>query len=133
MSRLINLQKKDDERGSLTVLEKGKEIPFSIKRVYYLSDTLDRASRGFHAHKRLEQIAICVAGSCEVLLDDGFMRKTFFLDSSDVGLYIGNFVWREMHNFSSDCVLLVLASEKYDENDYIRSYEDFKERIIKGE
>jgi dTDP-4-dehydrorhamnose 3,5-epimerase-like enzyme len=133
MSRLIKLRTKGDDRGSLTVLEKGKEIPFSIKRIYYLSDTVDGVSRGFHAHKKLEQIAICVAGSCEFLIDDGLERKTFVLDSSDVGLYIENFVWREMHNFSSDCVLLVLASEKYDESDYIRSYEDFTARIIKGE
>jgi dTDP-4-dehydrorhamnose 3,5-epimerase-like enzyme len=129
MLKLIKLQTKGDHRGSLTVLEEDKEIPFSVKRIYYLSDTAADTSRGFHAHKKLEQIAICVAGSCEITLDDGLKRETFFLDSSDIGLYIGNCMWREMHNFSSNCVLLVLASEEYDENDYIRSYKTFLELV----
>ena len=125
MQKLIKFNNIGDGRGSLTVLEENKEVPFTIKRVYYLYDTGTSASRGFHAHKTLEQIAICVAGSCEIIIDDGYDRKTHCLGSPDVGLYIGNFTWREMHNFSKDCVLLVLASDKYNEDDYIRDYKSF--------
>ena len=132
MSKLITFEKKSDHRGNLTFFEEAKEIPFSIKRVYYLHNTVEGASRGFHAHKKLEQIAICVAGSCEIILDDGFKRETFFLDTPDVGLYIGNYVWREIHNFSSDCVLLVLASAKYEENDYVRDYQTFMAEVQNG-
>lgn len=130
MSRLINLQKKDDERGALTVLENDTEIPFTIKRVYYLTNMANGVSRGFHAHKKLEQLAICIAGSCEILLDDGNKQTSYLLNSSDIGLYIGNYVWREMHNFSTNCVLMVLASELYDEDDYIRDYSIFKKEVL---
>lgn len=132
MLELIKFNNKGDRRGSLTVLEENKEVPFSIKRVYYLYETGTGVSRGFHAHKTLEQIAICVAGSCEIILDDGYNRKTHYLKSPDVGLYIGNFVWREMHKFSQDCVLLVLASDKYNEDDYIRDYECFIRELQNG-
>ena len=132
MSKLITFEKKSYHRGNLTFLEEAKEIPFNIKRVYYLHNTAKGVSRGFHAHKKLEQIAICVAGSCEIILDDGFNRETFLLDTPDVGLYIGNYVWREIHNFSSDCVLLVLASTKYEENDYIRDYQIFMAEVQNG-
>jgi len=129
MIKMIDLPTKSDERGSLSILEVGKAVPFSIKRVYYLFDSINGASRGFHAHKRLEQIAICIKGSCEFLLDDGSIRETVLLNSPRFGLYVGNLVWREMHNFSDDCVLLVLASEEYDEDDYIRCYEKFLEEV----
>lgn len=114
-----------DERGSLVALEADKTVPFKIQRVYYLFGTKAGVSRGFHAHKKLQQVAICVTGRCRMVLDDGEHRQTAWLDSPTDGLFIGNMIWREMHDFSHDCVLLVLASAHYDENDYIRSYDDF--------
>ena len=116
-----------DDRGSLVALEGAKTVPFDIKRVYYIFDTKQGVSRGFHAHKNLEQVAICVRGSCRMVLDDGTNRVDAILDSPIKGIYIGNLVWREMHEFSEDCVLLVLASEHYDEADYIRDYQDFEQ------
>ena len=116
-----------DDRGSLVALEGTKTVPFDIKRVYYIFDTKKGVSRGFHAHKNLEQVAICVRGSCRMVLDDGTNRVDAILDSPIKGIYIGNLVWREMHEFSEDCVLLVLASEHYDESDYIRDYQDFEQ------
>lgn len=114
-----------DERGSLIALENNKNIPFEIKRVYYIFNTKKEVARGFHAHKKLEQIAVCVSGKCRIVLDDGINHEDAWLDSPDKGLYIGDMVWREMHDFSSDCVLLVFASEYYDENDYIHDYDNF--------
>lgn len=114
-----------DDRGSLVALEGKKTVPFAIQRVYYLFGTNPDVSRGFHAHKKLQQVAVCVTGRCRMVLDDGKEREEVWLESPTEGLLIGNMVWREMHDFSPDCVLLVLASEHYDEADYIRSYEDF--------
>ncbi|WP_201559831.1 sugar 3,4-ketoisomerase [Psychrobacter sp. NC44] len=114
-----------DERGSLVALEAEKTVPFKIKRVYYIFGTQIEASRGFHAHHNLQQVAICVTGKCRMVLDDGAQRQEAWLDSPTKGLIVGDLVWREMHNFSHDCVLLVLASEHYDENDYIRDYDEF--------
>lgn len=114
-----------DDRGSLVALEGKKTIPFAIQRVYYLFGTKPGVSRGFHAHKKLQQVAVCVTGRCRMVLDDGKKREEVWLESSTEGLLIGNMVWREMHDFSHDCVLLVLASEHYSEEDYIRDYEDF--------
>lgn len=114
-----------DERGSLVALEAEKTVPFKIKRVYYICGTQIEASRGFHAHHNLQQVAICVTGKCRMVLDDGEQRQEAWLDSPTKGLIVGDLVWREMHNFSHDCVLLVLASEHYDENDYIRDYDEF--------
>ncbi len=116
-----------DERGSLVALEGEKTIPFAIRRVYYLFGTKQEVARGFHAHKKLQQVAVCVTGRCRMVLDDGKKREEVWLDSPTKGLLIGNMVWREMHDFSNDCVLLVLASENYDECDYIRNYQDFME------
>ena len=118
-----------DERGSLISLEANKQIPFQIKRVYYIYGTRMDVARGFHAHKQLQQVAVCVSGKCRMILDDGTKREELWLESPSKGLLIGDLVWREMHDFSEDCVLLVLASEHYDENDYIRSYDDFLETI----
>jgi dTDP-4-dehydrorhamnose 3,5-epimerase-like enzyme len=106
-------------------LEGDKTVPFEIKRVYYIFDTKSGVSRGFHAHKELQQVAICVRGSCRMILDDGKVRQDALIDSPIRGLLIGNLVWREMHDFSEDCVLLVLASEHYDEADYLRDYDEF--------
>lgn len=114
-----------DERGSLVALETGKTVPFDIKRVYYIFATQKDVARGFHAHKDLKQIVVCVTGKCRMILDDSKVRQEIWLDSPTKGLLISDLVWREMHDFSEDCVLLVLASEHYDESDYIRDYKDF--------
>lgn len=114
-----------DERGQLVALEEQKEIPFPIKRVYYMYDTAEGVTRGKHAHKSLEQILICVHGSCKILLDDGREKEIVVLDQPNLGLYVSNVMWREMFDFSPDAVLMVLASEPYDEADYIRDYDTF--------
>lgn len=126
-----NFQKHGDARGQLVALEERKEIPFHVKRVYYMFDTKKGVRRGFHAHKQLEQILICVSGECKIHLDDGTETAEVILDNPMEGLYIANNFWREMYDFSDDAVLLVLASELYDENDYIRNYEEFLEHIGK--
>ena len=123
----IKLKILGDERGSLVALESNISVPFEIKRVYYIYGTQNNVSRGFHAHKELRQLAVCVSGSCRLLLDDGKSKKNIILNNPSEGLLIGNLIWREMHDFSSDCVLMVLANEYYDELDYIRDYEKFKE------
>lgn len=114
-----------DGRGQLIAVEAERDIPFPIRRVYYMYGVGKGVRRGFHAHKRLEQILICMHGSCKILLDDGKERVTVPLERPDTGLYIGNAVWREMFDFSPDAVLAVLASEVYDEADYIRDYDQF--------
>lgn len=114
-----------DERGQLVALEEFKDIPFRIKRVYYMYDTVPGVVRGHHAHKSLEQILVCIHGSCKVKLDNGKETKVIPLERPYEGLYISNDIWREMYDFSSDAVLMVLASEIYDESDYIRDYDEF--------
>lgn len=114
-----------DDRGQLVAIEAQKDLPFEVRRVYYIYDTLPNVRRGFHAHKCLEQILICVHGSCKIHLDNGTDTAEVTLDKQNEGLYISNDMWREMYDFSADAVLLVLASEYYDESDYIRNYEDF--------
>lgn len=118
-------QQHGDERGQLVALEEYKDIPFQIKRVYYIYDTLDGVRRGFHAHKCLEQILVCVHGSCKILLDDGSEKEVVVLDKPYEGVYVTNDMWREMYDFSPDAVLMVFASQIYDESDYIRNYEEF--------
>lgn len=118
-------QQHGDHRGQLVALEEGKEIPFQVKRVYYMYDTVEGVRRGYHAHKCLEQILICVHGSCKILLDNGSETEVVSLDTPFEGLYISNDMWREMYDFSPDAVLMVLASELYDEADYIRNYDEF--------
>ena len=129
--KIINFKVMGDERGSLIALEKNHNTPFDIKRVYYIFGTKEEVRRGFHAHKNLKQIAIAVSGSCKFHLDDGKETKEILLDSPDKGLLIEGLVWREMYDFSSDCVLMVVASEYYDESDYIRDYNEFL-RIVNG-
>ncbi|MDA7818354.1 FdtA/QdtA family cupin domain-containing protein [Sulfurimonas sp.] len=114
-----------DERGSLIALEKDYNIPFNVNRVYYIFDTKDGVRRGYHAHIKLKQMAVCVKGSCTFVLDDGKKREEISLDTPNHGLLIEGLIWREMYGFSEDCVLVVLASEHYDEDDYIRDYEKF--------
>lgn len=118
-------QQHGDERGQLVALEEHKDIPFEIKRVYYMYDTGEGVSRGHHAHKSLEQILICIHGSCKILLDNGEEKKIVSLEKPYEGLYIKNNIWREMYDFSPDAVLMVLASDYYKEEDYIRNYEEF--------
>ena len=118
-----------DDRGSLVALEAARTIPFDIKRVYYIFGTKESVARGFHAHRKLKQVAVCVTGKCRMLLDNGRTRESFWLDSPTKGVVIDDLTWREMHDFSSDCVLLVLASEYYDEKDYIRDYAEFIRQV----
>ena len=118
-----------DERGSLVALEAEDTVAFAIKRVYYIFATQENIARGFHAHKNLQQVAICVTGSCRMILDDGRTREEVWLNSPVKGLLINSLVWHEMHDFSEDCVLLVLASEHYDEADYIRNYDKFLQLV----
>lgn len=118
-------QEHGDDRGNLIALEEGKEIPFSVKRIYYMFDTGEGVRRGYHAHKSLKQILVCTSGSCKVLLDDGEEKQIIELNDPSEGIYIANTVWREMFDFSKGAVLMALASELYDEKDYIRNYDDF--------
>ena len=126
-------QQHGDERGRLVAVEEERDIPFEIKRVYYLYETKKGIHRGFHAHKHLEQILICIHGSCDVLLDNGTEKKVISLEKPYEGLYVANNMWREMYNFSPDAVLMVLASEYYKEEDYIRDYEAFLKMCKKEE
>lgn len=114
-----------DDRGQLVALEEFKDIPFQIKRVYYMYDNKSRIVRGKHAHKKLEQILVCIHGSCKIKLDNGTESKVVPLEKPYEGLYVGANMWREMYDFSPDAVLMVLASDFYDEADYIRDYEEF--------
>lgn len=125
----IKFQKHGDDRGMLVALEVAKEIPFDIKRVYYIYDTLADVRRGFHSHKKLKQVLICVSGSCKIHLDNGYETAEVILDKPHEGLFLEHDVWREMYDFSEGAVLLVLASELYDESDYIRDYKKFKEYV----
>ena len=120
-----------DERGSLVAMEGNKTVLFDIKRVYYIFGTQPGVARGFHAHKALTQVAVCITGKCRMLLANGTEKVEVWLDSPTRGIVIEEMVWHEMHDFSTDCVLLVLASEHYDEGDYIRSYEDFIKQVSK--
>ena len=114
-----------DERGQLVAIEEYKDIPFTIKRVYYMYETEKGVVRGYHAHKSLQQILICIHGSCKISLDNGREKKIVALEKPYEGLYVSENMWREMFDFSSDAVLMVLASDLYDESDYIRSYDEF--------
>ena len=128
--KMIDFSIKGDNRGSLIALEENQNIPFDIKRVYYIYGTKTDIRRGFHAHKNLNQVAICVHGSCKFLLDDGYTKKTIQLNSPQNGLYLSGLIWREMYDFSEDCVLMVLANQHYDEDDYIKDYKDFLKEVI---
>ena len=127
--KMYNFTPHGDDRGQLIAIEQLKDLPFEIRRVYYIYDTLEGVRRGFHAHLNLEQILVCVKGSCKIHLDDGSDTAEVLLDSPSKGLYIANNMWREMYDFSPDAVLLVFASEYYDEADYIRDYDRFLEFV----
>ena len=130
--RLIDMKVFGDERGKLISLEGNKNIPFDIKRVYWIFDTAPDQDRGMHAHKNLEQIIVAIDGACQFVLDDGKTRETIWLNRPDVGLYIGKNMWREMKNFSYGCKLMVLASKYYDEKEYIRNYDEFLKEVNNG-
>lgn len=128
-AELLHFESFGDDRGCLVSLEHNKQVPFPIARVYYIFGTKQGIKRGHHAHRNLQQVAVCVSGSCQFELFDGKDRREVALDSPTKGLYIGNMVWREMSNFSRDCVLMVLASRVYDEADYIRDYQTFLDMV----
>ncbi len=123
--KIIEFPKITDSRGNLSFIEGSRHVPFDIKRIYYLYDVPGGATRAGHAHKMLEQVIIAISGSFDVVLDDGFSKNRFHLNRSYYGLYISSMVWREIDNFSSGSVCLVLASTFYDEADYYRNYSDF--------
>ena len=131
--KLIDMKVFGDERGKLISLESNRSVPFEIKRVYWIYDTLPNEERGFHAHKNMEQIIVAMDGACEFVLDDGKSRESVWLNRPDLGLYIGKNMWREMRNFSYGCKLMVLASEYYDEKEYIRNYDEFLKEIADNE
>jgi len=130
--KIIDLPKIADPRGNLTFIEGRRHVPFDIKRVYYLYDVPGGAERGGHAHKKLEQYIIAMSGSFDVLLDDGYEKKKVHLNRSYYGLYVCSMIWREIDNFSSGSVCMVLASDYYEEADYFRDYDEFL-RCVKGE
>jgi dTDP-4-dehydrorhamnose 3,5-epimerase-like enzyme len=125
MLKLFNLETYSDSRGSLAVVESEKNIPFLIKRIYYLFQSNPEQERGKHAHKNLKQVYIAVSGSCTIEFDDGKIKSEFVLSNPAEGLLIDGVIWRDIKEISKDCVLLVLADDHFNEEDYIRSYEEF--------
>ena len=123
--QLVDIPQRGDARGGLSVAELGGALPFPVRRVYWIHGSKPGVSRGFHAHKQLRQLCVCVAGSVRISLFDGRTEESVVLDSSVQGLLIGPGLWREMHDFSTDCVLMVFADAEYDEADYIRDRQDF--------
>jgi dTDP-4-dehydrorhamnose 3,5-epimerase-like enzyme len=127
--KILQLPKIQDQRGNLTFIESDRHIPFDIKRVYYLYDVPGGSARAAHGHKKLHQLMIAMSGSFDVTLDDGKEKKTFHLNRSYSGLYIPPMMWRDLDNFSSGAVCMVLASEYYDEQDYFREYANFIQAV----
>ena len=130
--KMVTLKKHGDDRGLLVAAEGGTEIPFDIKRVYYITNVSDNKRRGFHAHKALRQVMFCISGSCKVMLDDGSEKTDVLLDSPNEGLIIAPKIWHEMFDFSEGAVILVLASGHYDESDYMRNYDVFIDYLKEG-
>lgn len=130
--KIVDLPKITDPRGNLTFVESNRHIPFSIQRVYYLYDVPGGSERGGHAHKALNQLIIAIAGSFDIHIDDGLAKKTIHLNRSHYGLYVCPMIWREIDNFSSGAVCMVLASDYYDESDYYRNYNQFLNDVQKA-
>jgi dTDP-4-dehydrorhamnose 3,5-epimerase len=124
--RLLPLRVRGDARGSLIALERSNEIPFDVARAYFIYDTIPGVSRGFHAHRTLNQLAVSVHGGCTMVVDDGEVRERVRLASPDQALLIGPMIWREMHDFTADCVLLVIADAAFEEGEYIRDFDEFR-------
>ena len=118
-----------DYRGQLVALEENRNIPFDLKRVFYIFGTQEGVSRGNHSHYKTKQFLVAVNGSCKVTLDDGYNKETFNLNKPNLGLFQDALIWGTMHDFSSDCVLMVLANEYYDASDYITDYDKFLEEV----
>ena len=131
LCKIIELPKIADPRGNLTFVESGNQIPFDIQRVYYLYDVPGGSERGGHAHKGLHQLIVAMSGSFDVVLDDGKKKKRVHLSRSYYGLYVCPMIWRELDNFSSGSVCMVLASNKYDEDDYYREYPEYLTALTK--
>lgn len=129
LGKYVEIPNRADHRGGLVVFEGRKEVPFEIKRVYAIHKNLPTAERGLHAHKTLKQLFVCLVGQCEIILDNGYMKQSYLLSDPTKGLLIDKILWRELRDFSEDCVLLVFADQHYDETDYIRNYENFKEFV----
>lgn len=129
--KIIDLPRINDPRGNLTFVEGQVHIPFDVRRVYYLYDVPGGAERGGHAHKALHQLIIAMSGSFDIHLDDGTTKKTFHMNRSYFGLYVPTMIWREIDNFSSGAVCMVLASERYEEADYYRDYQEFSLAAVK--
>lgn len=127
----VLFQSKTDERGALVILEENKQIPFEVKRLYYMYGIHFEQRRGFHAHKALTQMAFVIQGQCKMLMDDGINKVDLCLNSPKNGLLIEPMVWHEMYDFSKDCILMVLADDFYDESDYIRNYDEFMKMVDK--
>ena len=123
--KIVELPRVNDPRGNLTFIEGGRHVPFEIRRVYYLYDVPGGATRAGHGHKKLEEFMVAMSGSFDVLLDDGHEKRRYHLNRSFYGLYIPPLVWRELENFSSGSVCMVLASRVYSEADYFRDYDEF--------
>jgi len=126
---LSNFKILGDDRGSLIALEANKQIPFDVKRVFYIYGTQPNTPRGNHSHYKTKQFLVAVNGSCKVTLDNGGDKETYNLNKPNIGLFQDALIWGVMHDFTPDCVLMVLADEYYDESDYIRDYDDFLQVI----
>jgi len=129
---VVDLPRINDPRGNLTFVESARHIPFDIRRVYYLYDVPGGTERGGHAHKALHQLIIAISGSFDIHLDDGYEKKTIHMNRSYYGLYVCPMIWREIDNFSSGAVCMVLASDYYDELDYYREYAEFISDVNKA-
>lgn len=129
--KIMEFKKISDTRGNLTPIEGTMDLPFSIKRAYYLYDVPSGSSRAGHAHKQLEQVLIAISGSLDIIVNDGKYEQRFHLNQPNFGLYMPKLIWRELENFSSNAVCLVLASQHYDESDYYRDYDSFHQDLFK--